>query len=128
MKKMLLVLVLLLGVCSVSAAQVVVPPSGNRSVRWDHDMVDTDKYVLKSDSVIVTDNIAVTPCDPDCGGPITAGLRVFQTPFPALTPGNHTLTVEACNLAGCNASEGLAIRLIVIPSRPLNLRLAVTPQ
>lgn len=48
---------------------------------------------------------------------------VYGVPFPALTPGNHILVVEAYNDAGQEASAELQLRVIVKPTAPLNPRL-----
>lgn len=124
MRRYIIALVFLL-FAAAAHAQVVVPPSGNRSIQWDHDGVDVEKFVVLSDNVVVVDNIPTTPCT-SCT-PVTPGLKVFSVAFPALTPGNHTLHVQACNVAGCGVSDPLGIRIVVIPSKPLNFRVAVTP-
>lgn len=41
------------------------------------------------------------------------GPYTFSAPFPALTPGRHTLTVFACNATGCSESERLRVRVRV---------------
>jgi hypothetical protein len=54
----------------------------------------------------------------------TVSPFVCQTPFPAFTPGNHSLTVTAANAAGETAkSAPLNFTFVVVPSIPQNLRI-----
>jgi hypothetical protein len=47
-----------------------------------------------------------------------------QAPFPAFTPGSHTITLTAGNVAGESAkSSPFAFVFVVIPSAPTNLRI-----
>lgn len=47
-----------------------------------------------------------------------------SAPFPAATPGAHTLTLTASNAAGVSApSAPLAFTFVVIPATPTNLRI-----
>lgn len=46
-----------------------------------------------------------------------------QVPFPAFTPGSHTLTLTAANVAGESLkSTPLAFTFVVVPTAPANLR------
>lgn len=95
---------------SESRAQTPVPspPPATLRLAWDHDGINTDLFKVLADGVVVTDNI-----------PSTARAVAF----PALTPGNHSLTVQACNLAGCSSSAPLLVVVVVMPAPATNLRL-----
>ncbi len=52
----------------------------------------------------------------------------FSVAFPALTPGEHTLTISAYNVAGeAVSNELLRVRLVVAPGKPNNIRITVAP-
>jgi hypothetical protein len=97
-----------------AAAQTPVPsptPSTTR-LAWTHDGVNTDRYELSVDGAI-TDLGPLTPY---------SGTE-YRIPFPALTPGSHTLIVRACNVAGCAASEPFPVQVVVQPAAPAALRI-----
>lgn len=49
---------------------------------------------------------------------------ICQAPFPAFTPGPHSLTLTASNSAGESApSAALAFTFVVVPTSPANLRI-----
>lgn len=53
---------------------------------------------------------------------------LFSHPIPALTVGNHTAIVRACNVSGCGPeSAPLTFVLVILPSAPQNFRIFVTP-
>lgn len=85
--------------------------AGTERLAWSHDGVNVDRFELMVDA----------------GAPAT--LVVTQTgteyraPLPALTPGDHTLAVRACNVAGCSAPVSLQVRVVVIPAPVTNLRI-----
>jgi hypothetical protein len=93
-------------------AQIPVAGPGAR-VGWDHDRVNTTRFEGQVDGGAsqVVHNI---------GFPTT---NVWT--LPALTAGNHTIEVRACNAAGCSAwSSPLTVQVIVVPgAAPTNLRL-----
>lgn len=96
---------------SSSYAQTPVPspvPSTTK-IAWQHDGLRVESWKLRVDSVEST--ISVTH-EPDTS---------WTTPFPAMTPGNHTIEVAACNIAGCSWSDPLGVVLVVIPNKPLQL-------
>jgi hypothetical protein len=107
MMKALSVLLLLLS--TVASAQT--PVAGTERLAWSHDGVNVSRFELSVDA-----------------GPQTA-LVVTQTgldytaPLPALTPGTHTLSLTACNVAGCSAPLAIQVRVVVIPAVVTNLRI-----
>lgn len=49
---------------------------------------------------------------------------VCETPFPAFTPGSHTIQVTASNAAGESLKSAVFnFTFVVIPSAPVNLRI-----
>lgn len=103
----------------IAGAQTPVPsptPSATR-LAWDHDGVNTDGYRLKVDAAAAVDVVAT------CA--VVAGVRTCDTPFPALTPGAHTLLVIAWNIAGETASDPFLVNVIVVPGKAGNLRIIV---
>ena len=53
-----------------------------------------------------------------------AGVTVCGCPIPAFTPGNHTSTVSAQNVAGESLpSNVLTFQFIIVPNAPVNFRL-----
>jgi hypothetical protein len=58
------------------------------------------------------------------GGPPAAGHSAFRMALPALTPGNHSVTVKACNSDVCGAASApLDFRFVVVPGVPRGLGL-----
>ena len=88
------------------------PTPASTRLAWDHDGVATDRYEL------VVDNGTPT----DLGKPTPTG-QTYDVAFPALTPGQHTLIVRACNIAGCAASAPFPVSVVVIPTPPTTLRI-----
>ena len=120
MKRILLFTTLLLLVSSYVNAQTGTPSS---KLTWDQQSSDlataqafTYKYYPDS-SVTGTTLVGVI-----CTG--TTAPFVCQSPFPAFTPGAHTLTLTASNLAGESAkSLVISFTFVVIPSAPSNIRI-----
>jgi hypothetical protein len=115
MKRLLFVLILVL-VALPSAGQTPVPsPTPPATLlSWDHDGVNTDGYALAVDGVrsVVTATCAVV-----------ASVRSCTVPFPALTPGQHTLIVSAYNVAGESAADPFLVNVVVKPLKPVNIRI-----
>lgn len=113
---LLLVLVALLtaqlGTASAQA-QVPSPIPATTRLAFDHDGLNTDRYEL-----VVN---AQAPVDLGRLAPVTG--QTYEIPFPALTPGQHTLLVRACNISGCAASPPFPVSVIVQPSAPSPLRI-----
>jgi len=59
-----------------------------------------------------------------CSGAISPFL--CEAPFPAFTPGSHTIRITASNVAGESLrSTPFPFTFVVVPAQPLNLRLGV---
>jgi hypothetical protein len=111
---LLLVLVLLAPLVVALDAQTQVPspvPASTR-IAFDHDGVNTDRYVLTVDGV-----------DKDLGKLAPVAGTTYETPFPSTTPGAHVLTVCAVNVAGRACSSPFPISVVVTPNAPTTLRI-----
>lgn len=109
-------ILLLCGLPTGAGAQTAVAPNASTVLQWDHNGINVDRWLLTVDAAAP---VMVTPTAP-------ATLPVgWSLPFPSLTPGPHTLTVSACNLAGCGVSDPLVVRVIVVPDKPTTLRIGI---
>lgn len=105
-------LLALAGSVGTASAQDVALPSAT-GLAWDHDGLNVDAFYLVVDDVEQTVAIA-------------ADAR--QVPFPALTPGVHTLSIVAGNAtARSPRSNVLTVRVLVVPVSPTNFRIIVLP-
>lgn len=93
---------------------VPVPSPNTLKLAWDHDGLNTDGYALTVDGV----RAVVTPT---CA--VVNTVRTCEMPFPALTPGDHTLIVSAFNAAGEASADPLLVTVFVKPAKPGNVRL-----
>jgi hypothetical protein len=101
----------------VAGAQTPVPSPtpATTKLAFDHDGVNTDGYRLKIDAAAA---VAITPT---CA--VVGSVRSCDIPFPALTPGAHTLIVIAWNIAGEAQSDPFAVNVIVVPAKATNIRI-----
>lgn len=74
--------------------------------------MNTDRYLL------IVDGGAPT----DLGRPTPTG-QTYATPFPALTPGTHTITICAENVAGRSCAAPLSVAVVVVPTTPTQVRI-----
>lgn len=112
MKTLPLILLLLLPSLASAQTPVPSPTPPSTELAFDHDGVNTDGYAIVVDGV--RQNLGRLT-------PVADGS--YRIPFPALTPGDHTLQIVAYNIAGDATSATLSVRLVVIPSAPTNLRI-----
>ena len=91
------------------------PTPANTKLGWTHDGINTDRYLLIVDSG--------TPADLGRLTPVTG--QEYEIPFPALTPGQHTLLVCAENIAGRACSAPFPVSVIVQPAPPGSLRIVI---
>ncbi len=98
-----------------SEVSLTLPVPTSTYLAFDHDGMNTDGYRLYVDGGAATALL------------ITAVNGHWETTFPALTPGPHTLIVRAFNTAGESPdSNVLAVRVVVtIPTAVSNLRIVV---
>lgn len=118
---LILSLLLMFSAAATAGAQTTPVPSPTpptTKLAFDHDGINVDGYHLYTDAAavgVVIQAVAIATPAPH-----------FESPFPALTPGVHTLQVKAFNIAGESiGSNILSVRLVVIPNGPTNLRLIV---
>ena len=119
MKTLVLTLTFLF-ISTAAFAQVATP---NRQLAWDQTNVanaaeaQSFTYKYYPDGAAV--GIALTGVT--CTGTTTVTCTV---PFPAFTPGQHTLTLTASNVAGESAKSAVfSFSFEVVPTAPSNLRL-----
>lgn len=89
------------------AQEIIINPT-NTQLQWDHDRQHVTHFNLVIDGVIT-----------NLGLP-----EENEITFPALTPGEHVIIVQACNsdLEICVASDPFEIQVIVL-TKPTNLRI-----
>lgn len=92
--------------------QVPSPTPATTRILWDHDGINTDRYLLIVDGG--------TPVD--LGRPTPVG-QTYSTPFPALTPGTHTLVICAENVAGRSCAAPVSVAVVVVPTTPTAVRI-----
>lgn len=110
-----LCLALVLGsVPAVAQTPVPSPTPPATKLSWDHDGINTDGYRLKIDDVT---SVVVATCA------VVNAVRTCDTPFPALTPGTHTLWVIAFNAAGEASSDPFLVSVFVQPTKPTGIRI-----
>lgn len=90
---------------SVSAQPVVPSPPGDTRLAWNH----SGENVRWFDVVVDGRDryFQSLPCM------VSAGY--YEVSLPLLTPGTRQLTVEACNMAGCAASDPLVVTVVSAP-------------
>ena len=118
MKRVLLTLILVLAIPSISWSQATTI-SRLAIDQGAPDLVTANSYTYKyyPDNAIAGIVLSFT-----CTG--TSSPFLCTTSFPAFTPGAHTLTVTASNIAGESPKSGiLSFTFVIIPSVPTNLRI-----
>jgi len=95
-------------------------PATKRSyLAFTHDKVNTTKYQACVDAL---------PCVDLVDGPRSseAPLNEIWKLFPAVTPGDHTATVVACNTDVCSDPSNVAtFKFVALPNAPGNLRIEI---
>jgi len=121
MKRAYFLAVLIVTFASVVYAQP--PATGSSKIGWDQaapTLAEAQGYTFKyypDTATVGTTLISVT-----CVG--TVSPYQCEVAFPAFTPGAHTLTLTANNLAGESVkSAPLSFAFIVTPSSPSNVRI-----
>lgn len=108
----------LLALPTVALAQPAVTPGAGAF--FDHDGVNVASWGLQLDGGTWT---AIAPVKGARVGTATPAVYEWSFPFPAATPGPHTLKLRACNIGGCTESDAFAFQMIVLPSKPTNIRI-----
>lgn len=122
MKSVFLTIALLLTFAGVSNAQT--PAVSTSFLEWDQDAPTlqdaigyTYRYYPDGGSGQPLANVA-------CQTTQSPTVFLCRAPFPAFTPGNHTVEITASNLAGeSTRSNLLAFIFVVTPAAPSGLRI-----
>ena len=111
----------LLAFTVTAAAQT--PVTTANKIGWDQSaptLAEAQSYVYKYYPDAATAGVALASVT--CAG--TTSPYQCEVPFPAFTPGSHTLTLTASNAAGESAKSAvLAFAFVIIPASPNNLRI-----
>ena len=99
------------------------PASSNQKFAWDQVAVDlaeaqsfTYKYYADNSGTGVVFPVVT------CTG--AASPFVCTAPIPAFTPGQHTITITANNVAGeSDKSDPFAFAFVVTPGKPVRIRI-----
>jgi hypothetical protein len=123
MKRLLIVALVLAGVLAAGPAAAQAPVTGANKIGWDQaapTLGEAQNYTYKYFADNATTGITLASVT--CAG--TASPYQCEVPFPAFTPGNHTITLTAGNLAGESVkSAPLSFAFVVTPGAPVNLRI-----
>lgn len=110
-----------LAACAVTLfGQSTGTPSSK--LNWDQqapDLATAQAYTYSSyPDAVTTPTVVVGTCSG------TAAPFACNTPFPAFTPGPHTLALSAKSVAGeSTKSTTLTFTFVIIPNAPINLRI-----
>ena len=111
---------LFLLLATIASGQTGTPAS---KLTWDQtapDLASAAAYTYLYYPDGATTSVTLTAVT--CTG--TVSPFVCQVAFPAFTPGSHTLTLSASNVAGESAhSAPFAFVFVVVPSVPTNIRI-----
>lgn len=120
MKRILVPFLLILALAASASAQVV--PTDK--LAWDQqapDLASAQAYTYKYYPDGAAAGITLTGVT--CTSVGTPTVITCRTAFPAFTPGAHTLTITATNLAGESPkSAAFKFDLTLIPVAPTNIR------
>lgn len=123
MRRHLFTVVLIALVAVAAPAFAQAPVTGANKIGWDQaapTLADAQGYTYKYYADAATTGITLAGVT--CAG--TTSPYQCEVPFPAFTPGNHTLTLTAGNLAGESVkSAPLSFAFVVTPGAPVNLRI-----
>jgi hypothetical protein len=114
MKRLILALSLLVLLPSVARAQV----TAGGKIGWDQiapDLPTAQAYTYKyyPDNAATGSNLNTVTCV------LTTGVIHCQAPFPAFTPGAHTIALTATNAAGESPKSGVfSFTFVVVPAAP----------
>jgi hypothetical protein len=124
MKKLVLVAVLVLSALAVPVAAQTSPPAvSSNKLGWTQTaptLADAQALTFK----LYADGAATGAvlAGVTCTATTTSGVFACEVPFPAFTPGNHSVQLTAGNVAGESAkSAPLAFTFVVVPAVPTGL-------
>lgn len=109
------------GLWLLVATGVLAQPVTTATTRlaWDHDGVGVTYWQWEFDG---NKPIVIEPTKLPATDLQAASTGSWVMAWPALPPGTHTVTVSACNDAGCGTSSPFVFRYVVAPDPPARLR------
>ena len=114
---------LLCVVCLLVPVGVFGQATASKKLAWDQvagSLAEAQAYTYKYYPDGATTGIALSGVT--CAG--TASPYVCEVAYPAFTPGAHTLTLTASNVAGeSTPSATFSFSFVVVPSAPQNVRI-----
>lgn len=120
MRTLVMTLAAMALVASSAAAQTSTPSS---KLVWDQpnaDAATAAAYAYKVYPDGGANGVSLTGVT--CS--VVSGVTVCVVPFPAFTPGPHTLSIDATNVAGTSPrGPVLSFTFVVVPSAPVNMRI-----
>jgi hypothetical protein len=122
MRKTILVGVFVLVLTALASAQVAV--SGDK-FGWDYAAADITQYSVVRFEIQVDGGAwaSVGLPTPFTNPQTAAGKQTYAVPFPAMQPGQHTISVRACNVDLCSAGIApFAFKLAIVPADGSNGR------
>ena len=88
------------------------PTPAAYSIEWAHDGVNLEGFIIQVDGARVADILPERRPD-----------GTYRVPVPAMTPGAHTITVEAYNVAGRSTPTTLSVTVMIVPTPVTGLRI-----
>ena len=126
MRTWLLAVVCVLGLAGTLTAQQAPPAVAGDKFAWDYVEADIASYGVNRFEIQVDAGawtavgIPAAFTDAQTG----AGKKSYSVPFPAMQPGNHTISVRACNADVCSAGIApFGFRLAIVPAEAGNGRI-----
>lgn len=111
--------------CSTSNLYAQPGATPGQSFAWDYGITDLTSYQItrfetRIDSAPFSSiGMPAVQNDPNT----IAGHNSYRWPIPAMTPGNHVVSVRACNSTECSDPLDFSFVLVIKPIVPKNLRI-----
>jgi len=116
---------LVIGLCSSVLSAQTPPASPGQRFGFDYRTSDlttfkVERFELQIDGGAWV-SVQMPPSAPQPDTP--ADFTTLAVPIPALTPGDHTVSLRACNSACGDGSPAFAFQMVVQPPAPVRARI-----